>query len=38
MTNQITPANAGEHGVQFRFAVHVLWPGVAEPSRSLKVC
>jgi hypothetical protein len=27
--NQITPANAGER-VLFRFAVDVLWPGVAE--------
>ena len=31
--NQVTAANAGER-VQFRFAVDILWPGMAEFDRS----
>ena len=30
--NQVTAANAGER-VQFRFAVDILWPGMAEFDR-----
>jgi hypothetical protein len=29
MQNPITAAKAGKR-VQFRFAVHILWPGLAE--------